>query len=265
MKPLGGRTRPTLLTMESRVDEGSRTRLEFLHHPGRRRSSTTGCSRPAPWSAGSSGPAQSLTPGDPRPPCAAACRRPSPSRFAPRSPPPSPRQLELGLEGFGYESQTSPLNRDNVARPRATTRASAALALGWKETHGGFRAVFRGYVERTWGRARGRDDAGSCARATRSTGGARRLGVRLGKQRIAWGSGLAWNPTNRLEPPKNALNTTLEQEGALAARARLGSRRRGLSVVAGGGAPPTRSRAICRSPARVKRRDTARACARASW
>jgi len=30
VKPLGGRTRPTLLTMHSRVDEGSRTRLEFL-------------------------------------------------------------------------------------------------------------------------------------------------------------------------------------------------------------------------------------------
>jgi len=30
VKPLGGRTRPTLLTMESRVEEGSRTRLEFL-------------------------------------------------------------------------------------------------------------------------------------------------------------------------------------------------------------------------------------------
>jgi outer membrane lipoprotein-sorting protein len=30
VKPLGGRPRPTLLTMESRVDEGSRTRLEFL-------------------------------------------------------------------------------------------------------------------------------------------------------------------------------------------------------------------------------------------
>jgi outer membrane lipoprotein-sorting protein len=30
VKPLGGRLRPTLLTMESRVDEGSRTRLEFL-------------------------------------------------------------------------------------------------------------------------------------------------------------------------------------------------------------------------------------------
>jgi outer membrane lipoprotein-sorting protein len=30
VKPIGGRTRPSLLTMESRVDEGSRTRLEFL-------------------------------------------------------------------------------------------------------------------------------------------------------------------------------------------------------------------------------------------
>jgi outer membrane lipoprotein-sorting protein len=30
VKSLGGRARPTLLTMESRVDEGSRTRLEFL-------------------------------------------------------------------------------------------------------------------------------------------------------------------------------------------------------------------------------------------
>jgi len=29
-KPLGGRTRPTLMTMESRVDEGAHTRLEFL-------------------------------------------------------------------------------------------------------------------------------------------------------------------------------------------------------------------------------------------
>ena len=45
-----------------------------------------------------------------------------------------------------------------------------------------------------------------------------KAGLRVGKQRIAWGSGFAWNPTNRLEPPKNALNTTLEQEGVLAAR-----------------------------------------------
>jgi hypothetical protein len=30
VRPLAGRARPTLLTLESRVEEGSRTRLEFL-------------------------------------------------------------------------------------------------------------------------------------------------------------------------------------------------------------------------------------------
>jgi hypothetical protein len=42
--------------------------------------------------------------------------------------------------------------------------------------------------------------------------------VRLGRQRIAWGSGLAWNPTNRIEAPKNPLNVSLEQQGSLAVR-----------------------------------------------
>src|SRR5262249_59992108 len=44
------------------------------------------------------------------------------------------------------------------------------------------------------------------------------LAIKAGKQRIGWGSGFAWNPTNRLEPPKNPLNIGLEQEGVLAAR-----------------------------------------------
>jgi hypothetical protein len=91
------------------------------------------------------------------------------------------------------------------------------LAVGWKETHGGFRAVFRGYAERTWGE---REDETSWVvrQGYAQYWWGEKLGLRLGKQRIAWGSGLAWNPTNRLEPPKNAFNTTLEQEGALAVR-----------------------------------------------
>jgi hypothetical protein len=126
------------------------------------------------------------------------------------------RQLELGLEAFGYESRESPVNRDDVAGLESYP-GLGRLALGWKETHGGFKAVFRGYVERTWGQ---REDA---TRWVVRQGYAQywwgeKLGLRVGKQRIAWGSGLAWNPTNRLEPPKNALNTTLEQEGAVAAR-----------------------------------------------
>ncbi len=43
---------------------------------------------------------------------------------------------------------------------------------------------------------------------------------------MAWGSGFAWNPTNRLERPKNPLNTSLDQEGA--ARAAPGRGPHGL-------------------------------------
>jgi len=126
------------------------------------------------------------------------------------------RQLEVGLESFTYESATTPLNRENVLG-LDDYPGLGRLAVGWRETHGSFRAVFRGYVERTWGTTV--DDTDWVVRQ----GYAQywwgdKVGIRLGKQRIAWGSGFAWNPTNRLEPPKNAFNTTLEQEGVLAAR-----------------------------------------------
>jgi hypothetical protein len=126
------------------------------------------------------------------------------------------RQIEVGLEGFAYESATSALNRDNVLG-LDDYPGLGRLALGWRETHGSFRAVFRGYVERTWGTP-GDDTDWVVRQGYAQYWWGEKLGVRLGKQRIAWGSGFAWNPTNRLEPAKNALNTTLEQEGALAAR-----------------------------------------------
>jgi hypothetical protein len=126
------------------------------------------------------------------------------------------RQLEVGLETFAYRSATTPLNRENVLG-LADYPGLGRLAVGWRETHGSFRAVFRGYVERTWGTA-GDETDGVVRQAYAQYWWGEKVGVRVGKQRIAWGSGFAWNPTNRLEPPKNALNTTLEQEGALAAR-----------------------------------------------
>ncbi len=126
------------------------------------------------------------------------------------------RQLEVGLEAFAYSSATTPLNRDNVLG-LDTYPGLGRVAAGWKETHGSFRAVFRGYVERRWGTPG--DEADWVVRQGYAQyWWGEKIGVRVGKQRIAWGSGFAWNPTNRLEPPKNALNTTLEQEGALAAR-----------------------------------------------
>ena len=126
------------------------------------------------------------------------------------------RQLELGLEGFGYESTASAINRDNVLGLDRYP-GLGRFAVGWKETHGGFRAVFRGYVERTWGE-RENETSWVVRQGYAQYWWGEKLGLRVGKQRIAWGSGLAWNPTNRLEPAKNALNTSLEQEGALAAR-----------------------------------------------
>ncbi len=129
---------------------------------------------------------------------------------------PQSRQVELGLEGFGYRSATTPTNPDNVLSLDAYP-GLGRLALGWRETHGGFRAVFRGYVERSWGTSADETDWVVRQGYAQYWWG-ETVGLRVGKQRIAWGSGFAWNPTNRLEPPKNALNTTLEQEGALAAR-----------------------------------------------
>jgi len=126
------------------------------------------------------------------------------------------RQLELGVEGFGYRSATTPLNRDNVLG-LDDYPGLGRLALGWRETHGSLRAVFRGYVEQDWGTAGDGTDWLVRQGYVQYWWG-EKVGVRVGKQRVAWGSGFAWNPTNRLEPPKNALNTTLEQEGALAAR-----------------------------------------------
>jgi hypothetical protein len=126
------------------------------------------------------------------------------------------RQLELGVESFTYRSESTVLNRDNVLGLDGCP-GLGRLALGWKETHGGFRAVFRGYVERTWGR-QSDETNGIVRQGYAQYWWGEKVGVRVGKQRIAWGSGFAWNPTNRLEPPKNALNTTLEQEGTLAVR-----------------------------------------------
>ena len=126
------------------------------------------------------------------------------------------RQLELAVESFAYRSATTPLNRDNVLGLDGYP-GLGRLAVGWRETHGSFRAVFRGYVEHTWG-TQGDETDWVVRQGYAQYWWGEKVGLRLGKQRIAWGSGFAWNPTNRLEPPKNALNTTLEQEGVLAAR-----------------------------------------------
>ena len=88
--------------------------------------------------------------------------------------------------------------------------------LGFKESHGSLRLVFRGFVEK-----RLRTDADTewtTREAYAQYGFGDGFSARIGKQRMSWGSGFAWNPTSRLEPPKNPLNPSIEQQGALAVR-----------------------------------------------
>jgi hypothetical protein len=125
------------------------------------------------------------------------------------------REVSLGVEEFHYRTEATPLNRDNVLgldRDEDLLRGT----LGWKETHGALRLVFRGFVEKRL--SSGTDAEGTVREAYAQYGFGDGLSIRVGKQRVAWGSGFAWNPTSRLEPPKNPLNTGLEQEGARAVR-----------------------------------------------
>jgi hypothetical protein len=45
--------------------------------------------------------------------------------------------------------------------------------------------------------------------------------LRAGKQRLAWGTGYAWNPTNVLDQPRNAFTDVDDPEGVMAFRADL--------------------------------------------
>lgn len=47
------------------------------------------------------------------------------------------------------------------------------------------------------------------------------LSLRAGKQRLAWGTGYAWNPTNILDQPRNAFTDADDPEGVMAFRTDL--------------------------------------------
>ena len=68
-----------------------------------------------------------------------------------RSPPVPP-----GRDRLSRASATAAPRRPSTATTcsaSTTTLGSYSLALGWREAHGAFRAVFRGYVEQDWGTA----------------------------------------------------------------------------------------------------------------
>ena len=140
------------------------------------------------------------------------------------------RQIELGVENFYYRTAESPLNRDNVLGLEPAEDLLRGT-LAWKESLGRARGVISGYVEHRFG---GEERTSWRAReAWLQYRFGEVVTLRAGRQRIAWGSGFAWNPTNRLEPPRNPLNTSLEQVGADAVRMDLiPSARTGLILVA---------------------------------
>lgn len=124
-------------------------------------------------------------------------------------------EIELGLESFLYRTATTPLNQDNLLGldpSEELLRGTLAVKQAW----GSARVVARGYLERRLGSQDQTKATLRQAYAQYSFGDG--LTLRVGKQRIAWGSGFAWNPTNRLEPARNPLNTGLEQEGSWAVR-----------------------------------------------
>jgi len=125
-------------------------------------------------------------------------------------------QVELGVENLYYRTTETPINRGNVLGldpGEDLLRAS----LNLKQSAGAARFVFRGYVEQGLG-GTGNETRFEARQAYAQYAFGSGLQLRAGKQRVAWGSGFAWNPTNRLEPPKNPINTGLEQQGSLAFR-----------------------------------------------
>jgi hypothetical protein len=125
------------------------------------------------------------------------------------------QEIELGLENFAYRTAETLFNRGNVL---ALDEGEDLLrgTLRFKRSLGDARVVVSGFVERRLGRSDATET--TLRQAYLQYGWGEGLTLRLGKQRIGWGSGFAWNPTSRVEPPKNALNTSLEQQGAEAVR-----------------------------------------------
>jgi len=122
---------------------------------------------------------------------------------------------EIGFEDFLYRSKATLLNRDNVFGLDPTENLFRFTGTGRKAL-GRFAVKASAFVERQTGVTDETTLTFRQAFAEYKTDDGFLL--RVGKQKIAWGSGLAWNPTARLEPPKSPANPGTEQPGIDAVR-----------------------------------------------
>lgn len=130
---------------------------------------------------------------------------------------PARPEVEVGCELFANRTGTTRLDPDNLLR-LDNTEGLGRVSLGIKQRVGTrLRLVARGFLERTLSASDNRV-TWSLRQGYAQYDANAAFSVRAGQQRLGWGSGLAWNPTNRLERPKSALNTALEQQGVPALR-----------------------------------------------
>jgi hypothetical protein len=122
---------------------------------------------------------------------------------------------ELGLENFLYRSKSSLLNQGNVFGLEPTENLFRITGAG-RKVFGSFALKASGYLERQTGKVdRTRATFRQAFAEYKTDGG---FLIRVGRQKTSWGSGLVWNPTDRIEPPKSPANPSTERPGIDAAR-----------------------------------------------
>lgn len=122
---------------------------------------------------------------------------------------------EIGLEDFLYRPRNTLLNRDNIFGLEPTENLFRVTASG-RRAFGRFAVKAAAFVERQTGKTDKTNVTFRQAFVEYKTDEG--FLVRVGKQKTSWGSGFAWNPTSRLEPPKSPANPGAEQPGIDAVR-----------------------------------------------
>jgi hypothetical protein len=173
---------------------------------------------------------------------------------------PPPEGPEVRATGFldsrwtgGYATVARLIPSNDVAHLQELTEANLQLKLSWPS--GNLAYVDASFVHQRgwmyWGEAK---DQARTRLADHDVPSLRpaaivseaygvwaphdRFNLTVGKKRVLWGPGLAWNPTDLLNPPKDPTDPTLQRAGTWLARAEIPMDNWSLSLV--GAAKTTR-------------------------